>query len=578
MSPASKRIFKEQGIYNQTIKKIEQEITDRDQERSQFQPQRKRIPGAGFFSGLMRRGIFEGELEKVRTGQSGGQTFNPDGSIWEPTKSDLVTLASVNLPAGKLTREAFEQSTEPYKTLLAKPGIVAGVFSFSKEGKPTVSIDINAVVPKEFRDNSVQFAKDNDQVAIWDAEKFEEVKTGGKGNTRLSDPDDLAIAAESLVSGEPINLDDFTSRAAQQDFFSGSEALSNSEVGRLSNAELKRRYPEAIVPASKEEKIPSEIVNSPLYKSAGTEAQAVKAFSRRLVEFAKENQDRPEYKLGAKWYSEFVPKLKQEFGKDAPIMAELLAATSPQTNVETNFGYALDALESMKAGRFNKIIDKYNQGLDMLANDKWQSWYNRNLKDIPNPPAEPTPAAFLAHWIETHNLKPTQSNGKLYGQHSLSVLQVLARRWLDQARGPKTLNFVQNLLGTGHEATIDLWADRTMRRVGYEGYAPRWRILPHNNAAVSDADFSFAQQAFRQAAKELGMKPDALQGALWFAEKSHWADKGWSRLSLGDFSREMEKVPMLRAGYRQRLDKTQRSARVKPAEEQELLIQPRKTK
>jgi hypothetical protein len=408
--------------------------------------------------------------------------------------------------------------------------------------------------------------------------RLAEVKTGGKGNTRLSDPDDLAIAAESLVSGEPINLDDFTSRAAQQDFFSGTEALSNSEVGRMSNAELKRRYPEAIVPASKEESIPSEIVNSPLYKSAGSEAQAVKAFSRRLVEFAKEHQDRPEYKLGAKWYSEFVPKLKQEFGKDAPIMAELLAATSPQTNVETNFGYALDALESMKAGRFNKIIDKYNQGLDMLANDKWESWYKRNLKDIPNPPAEPTPAAFLAHWIETHNLKPRQSNGKLYGQHSLAVLQVLARRWLDSARGPKTLNFVQNLLGTGHEATIDLWADRTMRRIGYEGYQPRWRILPHNNAAVSDADFSFAQQAFRQAAKELDMKPDALQGALWFAEKSHWADKGWSRLSLGDFSREMEKVPMLRAGYRQRLDKTQRSAKVKPAEEQELLIQPRKTK
>lgn len=345
----------------------------------------------------------------------------------------------------------------------------------------------------------------------------------------------------------------------------------------MSRAEMKERFPEAIVPKNSKEAIPSDIIGSPLYKQAGDEPKAIEAFSRRLQEFAKEWKDSPEYNAGLKWYSEFVPLLRKEFGSDAPMMAELLAATSPQTNVETNFGYAVDAMESIKSGRFDKITKKFQQGLEMIDNERWLPWYNRenNAGRIPNPPAEPTPAAFLAHWIETHNLKPRQSNGKLYGQHSVPVLQVLARRWLTDARGPKTRNFVQNLLGTGHEATIDLWADRTMRRLGYEGAKQRWRILPGNNGAVSDADFAFSQKAFRHAADALGVEPDALQGALWFSEKQLWADNGWSRLDLGDFRKEIAKASLLRAGVKQRLDKTKRAATVKQAEEQELLVEPR---
>lgn len=359
------------------------------------------------------------------------------------------------------------------------------------------------------------------------------------------------------------------------DLFGKKDVITGRQSNDMTRDELKRHYPEAIVPKDRKESIPSEIVLSPRYKRAGGEREAVTAFGGKLVEFAKENMDRPEFKAGKKWYSEFVPRLKKEFGKDAQVMAELLAATSPQTNVETNFAYALDALESLKSGRFEKIIGKFNQGLEMIEDGKWEAWYKRNLKNIPNPPAEPTPAAFLAHWIETNKLKPRQSNGKLYGQHSLPVLQVFARRWLSTARGPKTLNFVENLLGSGHEATIDLWADRTMRRIGYADFADRWRILPQNIGAVSEADFAFAQKAFRRAAEQLKMNPDDLQGALWFAEKQLWADNGWSRLDLGDFRREMDKVPLLKQGIKHRLDKTKARDKIKPAQELELLVEPR---
>jgi hypothetical protein len=157
------------------------------------------------------------------------------------------------------------------------------------------------------------------------------------------------------------------------------------------------------------------------------------------------------------------------------------------------------------------------------------------------------------------------------------VLQVFARRWLDLNKGPKTRNFVENLLGDSHEATIDLWADRTMRRIGYSDSKDRWRILPQNKSAVSDEDFAFAQKAFRNAAEQLGMKPDALQGALWFAEKQLWADNGWSSLDLGDFRKEMQKLPLLRAGIQHRLATTEARAAGKTSRESELnLIEPRR--
>jgi hypothetical protein len=364
----------------------------------------------------------------------------------------------------------------------------------------------------------------------------------------------------------------------EEDLFGNKQMFSPREVSEMSPDEIKEFFPEAVVPSKAKELIPSAITESPLFKRAGSEEAAVKTFASKLVDFAKANQSDPMYKAGSEWYEKFTPMLQKEFGPDAELMAELLASTSPQTNVETNFAYALDALEGFKSGRFTKTIAKFNQGMDMLANDTWRGWYAKELKNIPEPPKEPTPAAFLEHWIFKHGLKPRQSNGKLYGQHSLPVLQVFARKWLDTARGPKTLNFVENLLGKSHEATIDLWADRTMRRIGYAG-KDRWRILPKNQAGVSDTDFAFSQKAFRAAADQLGIKPSALQGALWFAEKQLWANNGWSRLDLGDFRKEMEKLPLLRRGIDQRLTQSRLSAKVRPAETLNLdLIQPRATR
>jgi hypothetical protein len=85
------------------------------------------------------------------------------------------------------------------------------------------------------------------------------------------------------------------------------------------------------------------------------------------------------------------------------------------------------------------------------------------------------------------------------------------------------------MTGSTFEATIDVWAARGLLRLGNEGSNRRWRLLPENETGVSDADFYLGQAAYRAAAEKLGMKPDALQAVLWFAEKDHWEKKGWTR-------------------------------------------------
>jgi hypothetical protein len=447
--------------------------------------------------------------------------------------------------------------------LLDEPNIKLGVYSFSKNGVPTTSIDLNAMVDQKHRANTMKFAKDNDQESIWDAVKEETVPTGGKGDTKLKSLAEVHEALKSLTKGKPVDvagiMADNAPAKAQGELFAapeGPQTYNRSEEKNMTKSQLAARHPESVIPASRDELIPSKITESPLYKQAGSEEQAVKSFSRRLLDFVKEYKDHPAFKEGLKWYSDIVPKLKTQFGENANIMAELLAATSPQNNPEQNYQSALEAIEAHKAGRFDRQVKKYVEGLAKLETDEWKTG---GVK---------TKAAFMDNWIKEHDLLPRKSNGAKFGISSGAVLKVLARNWLETVEGPKTYQFVRNLLGTDHGATIDVWADRTMRRLGYAGHQARWRILPKNATGVTDADFHFSQKAFAHAANELGILPDALQGGLWFAEKQLWSDRGYGKLDLGSFAKEMEKTEQIREGIQRRLNPAQ----------QELLVTPRAEK
>lgn len=326
-------------------------------------------------------------------------------------------------------------------------------------------------------------------------------------------------------------------------------------INTMSREELAAHFPEAIVPeltkTGAEQELSSNITQSPLFKQAASREEAVKLFADKLVAMGEQFKDTQLWKDGAGWYSDIVPRFQKLFGENSDKFVELLAATSPRNKPSDNFALAYDAFRSWQDGRFNKQISKYYDGLEKIANGKWKTWIEKEVKEgrVENPPKKLTPATFLATWVAKYDLIPKKTNGKLYGMHSMPVMQVLANTWLNQNTGPKTRNFVENLQGKSHRATIDLWADRTLRRFGYGDSGERWRILPKNVKGVKDEDFTFAQDVFDAAAERLGMSADALQAAAWFAEKALWAKNGWGQLDLGDYRKEIDKVPLLEKKY-----------------------------
>ena len=512
------------------------------------------------------------ELDKARKGESTGQTFNPDGSIWNPRNKrvDLVTLASVNLPQSELTKENVVKALADKAPLLSQKGIVAGIFKLENRklrnagGKlePAWSVDLNSVVPQEHRNNTLAFAHDNGQQSIWDARKGEAISTGSTGDTVLTHPRDLFKAHELLQRGEPVDVGDLpilrgreeetTGEQGGFDFLKSLEVRDPRHPSNMTRAEILKAYPEVYLPKNRADLVDiSGLDESPLFKSAKSESEAVKQVGEKLVAEYRAKKHLPEVQDGAKWYSRFVPLLREHFGEDSQLMAELLAATSPRNNPTVNFQYATEALWKYKDGHYDGMIDKFLEGLDGLETGETKRAYEEDLAagQIENPVSNPTPAAYMGHWIEKHQLKPTKANNKLFGATSDAVMQVLARVWMNEGRGPKVSNFVKNLLGVGHRATIDVWAGRLLRRLSHEGYVDQWRVLPANDAGISDRNFDLGQQAFDYAANKLGIEADALQGALWFSEKKHWADKGWQRLNLGDYASEMKKLPELRRKY-----------------------------
>jgi hypothetical protein len=367
----------------------------------------------------------------------------------------------------------------------------------------------------------------------------------------------------NLWSGLPVELDgegepSFLPRRQEQDLFGEPIIRPAREVRQMTPSQITSSFPEAIRPKLTEtgnkEKIPYDFSSAPLVKGLKTDDEKVKAYSDRMVQDVNRVENTPMFKAGQTWYSEFVPKLKKWFGPNAGLFAELLAASSPRTNPKVNFGYAIKAFEGWQRGEYDHQIQKFNEGLEKLQDGSLATWYRRKIPEAERP-ENPGPQDYFAEWIAQNELLPKQwdrfneegdPNEVKFGMHGTRLMMVLARRWLDNNPGPKVSQFLGNLTGEDHGATIDVWAARTLRRLGYDVGGKRWRILPEMEGGVSDEDFKFGQRVFAATAERLGTQPDALQGGLWFAEKKYWADHGWGKLDYGDYRSELENLISLR--------------------------------
>jgi hypothetical protein len=275
--------------------------------------------------------------------------------------------------------------------------------------------------------------------------------------------------------------------------------------------------------------------------SALRSKSAIHTMGDKIVDSYNSIKDVPEIAAGKGWYSRMREKLANALGGDHEIFAQLLGATSAKTPVRNNFINALDAYEQWKEGMkdptnmnlgFNRHIAKYLEAHGkMMEGPGALTQYMRDQGILKAGDEDhKSDADAMAHWIEHHDILPLTKTGSKYSANSNAVLKVLAGTWLKEAGAPKTPNFAGNLTGRTLEATIDVWAARHLQRLGYEGHMKGpWRAQSRAEPGVNNLDFAFSQDAMRHAADKLGINPDDLQAILWFAEKHHYEDRGWTR-------------------------------------------------
>jgi len=237
----------------------------------------------------------------------------------------------------------------------------------------------------------------------------------------------------------------------------------------------------------------------------------------------------------ANWYRSMRTRLRQEFGGLADVFADIIGATSAQTNVQQNYDNALQVLRRFSRGEFDEEIAIYTARIE--SGDTLSS------KEL-----------NILHKDENSPFKLiTKASGALFNTNSPAATEALLDmfRQIKKDKAPKTINFTGNLIGFGNEATIDVWAARFLRDA-----AGLPRIPPPAEKAVSGkhltkstfddpqigAEFGFGQEVFSEAAAELNASgiikevnpelgdigPDDLQAVVWFLEKEKWTKNGWT--------------------------------------------------
>ena len=236
----------------------------------------------------------------------------------------------------------------------------------------------------------------------------------------------------------------------------------------------------------------------------------------------------------ANWYRSMRTRLRREFGGMGDVFADILGATSAQTNVQQNYENALLVLRRFTRGEFDAEIAEYEKLIESGA-PRDKTLYARD--ENPNDPFRLI----------------RKASGELFNTNSAAATEALLDmfRQVKKGKAPKTINFTGNLIGFGNEATIDVWAARYLRDA-----AGLPRIPPPAEKAVAGkhltgstidnqrigSEFGFGQEVFNEAASilnsqggikefnpELGdLGPDDLQAVVWFLEKEKWAKNGWT--------------------------------------------------
>lgn len=258
------------------------------------------------------------------------------------------------------------------------------------------------------------------------------------------------------------------------------------------------------------------------------------------------------------WYREFMRKGFDERGGAYPAFSDILGATSPNTAVDQNYRYAVEAQQRFARGDFDPQVA-------FAAN------YQGSLNKFPE-----------EQLIRREVVDPKTGEFKQYGMNSRNAQMAMADLWRQQEEGqaPKARNFSGNLGGATDAATIDVWAARHVQRMlgrkrlpppaegGVKGKmmmsAPDNPVGPYGPMPMTlkaGGEFGFGQDMYSKLAdrvnqskiltpylNQLGysnITPMDLQALTWFIEKEHWTKNNWTTKAGegGSFEDEMSKFP-----------------------------------
>ena len=237
----------------------------------------------------------------------------------------------------------------------------------------------------------------------------------------------------------------------------------------------------------------------------------------------------------ARWYRDMRIALRREFGGLGDLFADLLGATSAQTNVTDNFDNALDVLRRFSRGDFDSEIAAWT-----AREASGESMSPTVLQQLAKLPNDPFPLIRKA-------------TKQLYNANSPAATKALLDtfRLVKQGAAPKTINFTGNLIGYSSNATIDVWAARYLRNKAGKPYIPppAEKAVGGSHLTGSTLDdpkigseFGFGQKVFQNAADKINKKgtitgydaaigdmgADDLQAVVWFLEKEKWSNNKWT--------------------------------------------------
>lgn len=241
------------------------------------------------------------------------------------------------------------------------------------------------------------------------------------------------------------------------------------------------------------------------------------------------------------WYKNMASRLTAETGGFSDLFADLLGAFSPNTDVPSNWKYAVEGLRKFTAGQYDSLLADFETYLGKSG----------------------TPDT----WRKEEKPMIVRDNGKLYGMNSINGMKAMADLWrlIEAGQAPKARNFALNLVRQSLAATIDVWAARFLQRMSGGKRIPVPAEAGVQGTTVADPSvyktaggaFGFGQEAMGVAAEKLrekypdlmgDLEPPDLQALVWFLEKEHWAKNDWTTKAGegGSFEAEADKTGMSR--------------------------------